>query len=153
MELENRFRLLVITIHSSPKNLSLASMAATCMVDVNASILCLPLEPLYCNKTASMLRVESALVGRSRRFYLVVGTVDFGLTTTAIVSRMPHQVVSPGESCLAVPASVGARNLLEVCDQESVTVVKDPCSAKEYQLGHNWLGTWVKMKSPLSCTS
>ena len=124
VKLENRFRLLVITIHSSPKNLPLASMTATCMVDVNASILRLPLEPLYCNKTASLLRVESALVGRRRCLYAVVEAVDFGLTTTAIICHMSRQVASLGESGLAVPTSVGVRNLLEVCDQESVTVVK-----------------------------
>ena len=124
MELENRFRLWVITIHSNAKNLPLPSMTATCMVDVDAPLLRLPLEPLYCNKTASLLRVEGALVGRRRCLYAVVEAVDFGLTTTAIVCHMPHQVVSPGESCLAVPASVGARDLLEVCDQEGVTVVK-----------------------------
>ena len=37
---------------------------------------------------------------------------------------MSHQIASLGESCLAVPASVSARDLLEVCDQEGVTVVK-----------------------------
>ena len=107
-------------------------MPAPSVVDVDASLLRLPLEPFDCNETASLLRVKGALVDRSRRFYLVVGTVDFGLTTTAIVSRMPRQVVSPGESCLAVPASVGARNLTL-----KRALRKDPCSAKDYQLGHN----------------
>ena len=87
MELENRFRLWVITIHSSAKNLPLPSMTATCMVDVDAPLLRLPLEPLYCNKTASLLRVEGALVGRRRCLYAVVEAVDFGLTTTAIVCQ------------------------------------------------------------------
>ena len=84
---------------------------------------------------------------------MVVGTVDFGLTTTAIVSRMPHQVVSPGESCLAVPASVGARNLLEVCDQESVTVVKTHVQQRNTNLGIIGWDMGQDGKSPLSCTS
>ena len=117
-------------------------MTTTRMVDVDASLLRLPLEPFDCNencksKKGLKARVKSALVDRSRRFYLVVGTVDFGLTTTTIVSHMPRQVVNPGESCLTVPASVGARNLPEVCDQEKRALRKDPCSAKDYQLGHN----------------
>ena len=124
MELENRFRLLVITIHSSTKNLPLPSMTTTSMVNVGASLLRLPLEPFDCNETASLLRVEGTLIGRRRGLYAVVEAVDFGLTTTAIISRMPHQVVSPGESGLTVPTSVGARNLLEICDQEGVSVVK-----------------------------
>ena len=94
------------------------------MVDVDAPLLRLPLEPLYCNKTASLLRVEGALVGRRRCLYAVVEAVDFGLTTTAIVCHMSHQMARFGESCLAFPASVGARDLLEICDQEGVPVVK-----------------------------
>ena len=124
MELENRFRLLVIAIHSSAKNLPLPSMTATCMVDVDAPLLRLPLEPFDCNETASLLRVEGTLVGRRRCLYAVVGTVDFGLTTTATACHMSHQMARFGESCLAFPASVGARDLLEVCDQEGVSVVK-----------------------------
>ena len=124
VKLENRFRLWVITVHSSAKNLTLPAMTATCMVDVDAPLLRLPLEPLYCNKTASLLRVESALVGRRRCLYAVVEAVDFGLTTTATACHMSHQMARFGESCLAFPTSVGARDLLEVCDQEGVTVVK-----------------------------
>ena len=46
VKLENRFRLWVIPINSSAKNLPLPSMSATGMVDVDAPILRLPLEPL-----------------------------------------------------------------------------------------------------------
>ena len=124
VELENRFRLWVITIHSGAKNLPLAPMTAPRVVDVDAPPLRLPLEPLYCNEAATLLRVEGALVGRSRGFYTVVGAGDLGLTAAAIICHMSRQVVSPGESGLTFSASVGARNLLEVCDQEGVSVVK-----------------------------
>ena len=55
---------------------------------------------------------------------MVVGTVDLGLASAAIIGCMPCQVASLGESRLAFPASVGARDLLEVCDQEGVPIVK-----------------------------
>ena len=124
VKLENRFPLRVITIHSGAKNLPLTSMPAPSVVDVDVTLLRLPLEPFDCNETASLLWIKSTLIGRSRRFYLIVGTVDFGLTTTAIICHMSCQMARLGESCLAFPASVGARNLLEICDQESVSVVK-----------------------------
>ena len=37
---------------------------------------------------------------------------------------MSRQMARLGESCLAFPASVGARDLLEICDQEGVPGVK-----------------------------
>ena len=43
VELENRFRLRVIPIHSSAENLPLAPMSAPCVVDVDAPLLRLPL--------------------------------------------------------------------------------------------------------------
>ena len=94
------------------------------MVDVDAPPLRLPLEPFDCNEAATLLRVEGALVGRNRGLYAVGGAVDLGLAVAASVSHMARQVARLGESRLAFPASVGARNLLEVCDQEGVPVVK-----------------------------
>ena len=124
VKLENRFRLRVIAVHSSAENLPLAPMPAPRVVDVDAPLLRLPLEPFDCKEAATLLGVEGALVGRSWGFYAVVRAGNIGLATAATVCRMPGQVASLGESCLTFPASVGASDLPEICDQEGVPVVK-----------------------------
>ena len=60
--LENGLRLGVITVHPSAKDLPLAPMATTSVMDVNAPLLCLPLEPFYSDETATGLGVEGFLV-------------------------------------------------------------------------------------------
>ena len=94
------------------------------VMNVNASPFCLPLEPLDCNETATLLGVKGALVGGRRKLDAGVGTVDLVLPAAATACHMPDQMTRLGETRLASPASVVVRNLLEVFDQEGVPVVK-----------------------------
>ena len=127
VELEDGFRLGVITIHPGALNMALAPMPAPCEMDVDAPLLCLPLEPFDCNETATRLRVEGFLVSRSGELNAVVGTVDLGLPTTATACCVTNQVVSPCKSSLAIPTRVVARDLFEVSDQEGVPSIKTHC--------------------------
>ena len=61
--LEDSFRLGVITIHPGAQNRSLASMTTTSVMDVDAPLLCLPLEPFCGDETATRLGIEGFLVG------------------------------------------------------------------------------------------
>ena len=61
--LEDGLRLGMITVHPSAQNLPLAPMATTSVMDVNAPLFCLPLEPFYGGETATGLGVEGFLVG------------------------------------------------------------------------------------------
>ena len=61
--LEDSFRLGVITIHPGAKNSPLTPMATTSVMDVDAPLLCLPLEPFCADETATRLGIESFLVG------------------------------------------------------------------------------------------
>ena len=99
-------------------------MPAPRVMNVNASPFCLPLKPLDCNETATLLGVKGALVGGRRKLDAGVGAVDFGLPAAATACHMADQMTRLGESRLASPASVVVRNLLEVFDQGSVPVVK-----------------------------
>ena len=93
-------------------------------MNVNATPFCLPLKPLDCNETATLLRVKGALVGGRWKLDAGVGAADFGLPAAATVCHMPDQMTRLCESRLASPASVVVRNLLEVFDQKGVPVVK-----------------------------
>ena len=126
VELEDGFRLRVITIHPSTQNMSLTAMPAPRVMDVDASLLCLPLEPFDCNETATRLRVEGTLIGGSRELNAVVRAINLGLPTTASAC-MPHQVARLCESRLTIPTSVVARDLFEVSDQEGVPIEKPHC--------------------------
>ena len=62
VKLKNGLRLGVIPIHLSVQNSTLAPMAAPGMMNVNAPLLRLPLEPFGCNEAATNLRIEGFLV-------------------------------------------------------------------------------------------
>ena len=62
VKLKDGLRLGVIPIHLSVQNSTLAPMTAPGMMDVNAPLLRLPLEPFGCNEAATSLRVEGFLV-------------------------------------------------------------------------------------------
>ena len=98
-------------------------MPAPRVMNVNAPPFCLPLKPLDCNETTTLLRVKGALVGGRRKPDAGVGTIDLGLPAAATTCHMPDQMTRLGESRLASPASVVVRNLLEVFDQKGVPVV------------------------------
>ena len=61
--LEDSFRLGVITIHPGAQNSPLASMTTTSVMDVDAPLLCLRLEPFYGDETATRLGIKGFLVG------------------------------------------------------------------------------------------
>ena len=61
--LEDSFRLGVITIHPDAQNSPLAPMTTTSMMDVDAPLLCLPLEPFCADEAATNLGIEDFLVG------------------------------------------------------------------------------------------
>ena len=61
VELEDGFRLGVITIYRSTKNVSLTPMATKSVVNVNASLLGFPLKPFGCDETAMTLGVKGFL--------------------------------------------------------------------------------------------
>ena len=63
MVLEDSVGLGMITVNGNVEDVSLASMATPCMMDVNSSLLCLPLEPFGANETATVVRIEGSLVG------------------------------------------------------------------------------------------
>ena len=63
MVLEDSFRLRVITIHQDAQNMPLAPMATTSVMDVDAPLLCLPLEPFCGDEAATNLGIEDFLVG------------------------------------------------------------------------------------------
>ena len=110
MVLEDGLRLGVITINSSTQNLPLTSMTTTSVVDVNTPLLCLPLKPFDCDETATGLGVKGFLVGRWWKLDAVVRADDLGLPASAAVC-MTQQVISPSESRLTTPTSVGTSNL------------------------------------------
>ena len=108
--LEDGLRLGVITINSSTQNLPLTSMTTTSVVNVNAPLLCLPLKPFDCDKTATGLGVKGFLVGRWWKLDAVVRADYLGLPTSAAACMM-QQVVRSGESRLTTPTSVRTSNL------------------------------------------
>ena len=61
--LEDGLRLGVITIHPGAQNVPLAPMATASVMDVNAPLLRLPLEPFCSDEAATGLGVEGFLVG------------------------------------------------------------------------------------------
>ena len=63
MVLEDSVGLGVITINGNVEDVSLASMATSSMVNVNAPLLCFPLEPFGADETATVVRIEGSLVG------------------------------------------------------------------------------------------
>ena len=108
--LEDGLRLGVITVHPGAKNAALTPMTTTRVVNVNAPLLCLPLEPFGCDETATGLGIEGFLVGRWGELDAVVQADDLGLSASA-TACVPQQGVRPGESRLTTPTSVGAGNL------------------------------------------
>ena len=109
--LEDGLRLGVITINPSAQNLPLTPMATTSVVDVDAPLPHLPLEPFDCDETATGLGVEGFLVGRWWELDAAVRADDLGLPASAAGRCVPQQIVSPGESRLTTPTSVGTGNL------------------------------------------
>ena len=61
--LEDSFRLGVITIHPCAQNIPLARMTTTSVMDVDAPLLCLPLEPFCADEAATSLGIEVFLIG------------------------------------------------------------------------------------------
>ena len=61
--LENGLRLGVITVHPGAQNVPLAPMATASVMDVDAPLFCLPLEPFCSDEAATGLGVEGFLVG------------------------------------------------------------------------------------------
>ena len=80
---EDGLRLRVITVYPGAKNASLTPMTTTSVVNVNAPLLCLPLEPFGCDETATSLGIESFLVGRWWELDAVVRADDLGLPAGA----------------------------------------------------------------------
>ena len=124
--LEDSVSLRVIAVNGNVEDVSLSPMTAPRVMDVNAPLLCLPLEPFDCNEATSLIRIEGSLVGWSRHPDTVVGAIDLGPPTTASTC-MPNRVARLGESRLAIPTSVVLRNLREVSDQKSMPIVKTHC--------------------------
>ena len=63
MVLEDSVGLGMITMNGNIEDVSLAPMATPCVMDVNVSLLCLPIEPFGCDETATVVRIEGLLVG------------------------------------------------------------------------------------------
>ena len=63
MVLEDSVGCGVITVNGNVEDVSLASMATPSVMDVNAPLLCLPLEPFCSNETATVVRIKGSLVG------------------------------------------------------------------------------------------
>ena len=63
MVLEDSVGLGMITVNGNVEDVSLTSMATPRVMEVNAPLLCLPLEPFGCNKTATVVWIEGSLVG------------------------------------------------------------------------------------------
>ena len=116
----------MITVNGNVEDVSLASMATQCVMDVNAPLLCLPLEPFCSNVTVTVVRIKGSLVGRCGGPNTFVGTVDFGLPAGA-TACVPNQVARLCESSLTNPTSVVVRHLFYVSDQEGVPLVKTHC--------------------------
>ena len=52
----------VITVNGNVEDVSLAPMIAPCVMDVNAPLLGLPLEPFGCDETATVVGIEGSLI-------------------------------------------------------------------------------------------
>ena len=63
MVLEDRVGLGVITINGNVEDVSLTPMATSSMVNVNAPLLCFPLEPFVADETTTVVGIEGSLVG------------------------------------------------------------------------------------------
>ena len=124
MELKDGFRLGVITIHPGAQNVSLAPMTTTSVVNVNAPLLGFPLEPFCSDVAATVLGIKGFLVSGWWGFDAVVRADDLDLPTAATICCVTPQVARFCEACLTIPTGKVAGNLLDVADQESVTVVE-----------------------------
>ena len=62
VELKDGFRLGVIAVHWRAQNVSLASMTTPCMMNVDAPLLCLPLDPDHSLEAESDIWVKGFLV-------------------------------------------------------------------------------------------
>ena len=116
----------VITVNWNVEDVSLTSMATPGVMDVKVPLLCLPLEPFCSNETATVVRIKGSLIGGCGDPNTFVGTVDFGLPTTA-TACVTKQVANLGESGLAIPTSVVLRHLFDVSDQECMALVDPNC--------------------------
>ena len=120
----------VITVNWNVEDVSLTSMATSMatpdVMDANVPLLCLPLEPFCSNETATVVRIKGSLVGGCGDPDMFVGTVDFGLSTTA-TACVTKQIANLGESGLAIPTGVVLRHLFDVSDQECMGLVDPNC--------------------------
>ena len=127
MVLEDRVGLGVITINGNVEDVSLTSMATQCVMNVNAPLLCLPLEPFGCDEAALVAGIEGSLVGRCRGPDTLIWAVNFGLPTGTTACNVPNQVTRLGESGLAIPTSEVLSHLFDVSDQKGMPLVKTHC--------------------------
>ena len=124
VELEDGFRLGVITVHPSAQNVSLTPMATTGVVIVNAPLLGFPLEPFCSDEAATVLGVKGFLVSGGWDLDAFVRTDNLGLPEAATTGCVTDQVARFCEAGLTIPTGKVAGNLLDVADQESVTVIE-----------------------------
>ena len=124
VELEDGFRLGVITVHPSAKNVPLTPMATTSVVNVYASLLSFPLEPFGSDETATGLGIKGFLVSRWRGLDAVVRADGLGLPAAAMFCCVTIQVFRLCKTGLTTPTGKVAGNLLDVADQESVIFVE-----------------------------
>ena len=126
MVLEDSVGLGMITINGNVEDVSLNPMATQRVMNVNAPLLCLPLEPFCSDETATAAGIEGSLIGGCGNPDTLVRAVDFGLPTgaTACVTK---QVVRPCESGLAIATGVALSDCVDVSDQEGVPLINAHC--------------------------
>ena len=124
VELEDGFCLGVITIHPSAQKVPLTPMATTSVVNVNAPLLGFPLEPFCSDEAATVLGIKGFLVSRWGVLDAFVRVDGLGLPEAAMACCVTNQVARFCEAGLTIPAGKVAGNLLDVADQESVTLIE-----------------------------
>ena len=77
--LKNGFAFWIITINLAPQNGSLTPVATSLVVNVDALLLCLVLQPANCLDTETAVGIKSLFEGRLRREDPIAGTVELGL--------------------------------------------------------------------------
>ena len=104
MVLEDSVGCGVITVNGNVEDVSLTPMATQRVMNVNAPLLCLPLEPFCSDETATVAGIEGSLIGGCENPNTLVGAVDFGLPAGA-TACVTNQVARLCESGLAIATS------------------------------------------------
>ena len=96
--LKHGFALWVVAVNISTCNKTLANVTAKLIVDVNAALACVVLNPANRVVTKNCWRVEGLFLSRIRSLQLFAGTGHYGFPTGTGVARESPSLCKPSQT-------------------------------------------------------